>query len=588
MKRRTVARAGVLVAIALLAESLVSASPASAGPFQAASAAVGSDMGRLLEEGRALEQQRRWLSAIEHYEKGSRRWPDSAEIQQRLRTCEIHFDLARRYQDPSYLASLRKLSPDQVLDVYQEALNKIQSNYVDPVTPEQLTRLGVECLTIAIGDPEFQRVNLGRLPGGSGDPPDGRVRALGDRLRAEVGSSRVFSVADAQRAANQACDLAGRVAGLAPTPVVLEFVAGACHAMDSYSAFLSADRLAELYAMIDGEFVGLGIEVRADDKGLMIMNVLPGGPAERAGLKAGDRLVQVGAQRLAGLTTEQAANKLQGPSGSVAELWVVRGANRLGDSPAVRMVVERRAVNVKSIRDAQIADRATGVGYIKMTGFQKSTAAELDEALWRLHGQGMRALILDLRGNPGGLLSSAVEVSDRFLEDGPIVSTRGRAPGQSWTHFAQRPGTWRVPLVVLIDGDSASASEIVAGALKDQRRATLVGETTYGKGSVQSILPMRSTAAGLRLTTARFYSPLGHPYSHRGVSPDVPVRQEVAWRGVESGSGPASPPSSGLADARSAGDPGLDQAVRVARSLLAPPIGDRLPMPFTRPSHASR
>ena len=159
-----------------------------------------------------------------------------------------------------------------------------------------------------------------------------------------------------------------------------------------------------------------------------------------------------------------------------------------------------------------------------MTGFQKTSADELDRAIGSLRRQGMRSLVLDLRGNPGGLLNVAVEIAERFVEQGVIVSTKGRAPGQSQVYVSQGKAPLSLPLFVLIDHDSASASEILAGALKDHGRATLLGERSYGKGSVQSIFALRSAPAGLKLTTAKFYSPRNRPYSEQGVEPDVPVR----------------------------------------------------------------
>ena len=217
-----------------------------------------------------------------------------------------------------------------------------------------------------------------------------------------------------------------------------------------------------------------------------------------------------------------------------------------------------------SLEDVKILDPATGVAYVKIPAFQKTTAADLENALWDLHKQGMRSLIIDLRGNPGGLLTASVEVADKFIADGGIVSTRGRSEPENFSYRAHRPGTWRVPLVVLIDGDSASASEIFAGAIKDSGRGKIVGVRSYGKGSVQGIFPLGKSGAGARLTTAKFYSPLGHPISNVGVTPDVDVRTAgnnylVAFRGAE-GAPTATPATSDK-------DRTLQIAIGVARDL---------------------
>jgi carboxyl-terminal processing protease len=194
------------------------------------------------------------------------------------------------------------------------------------------------------------------------------------------------------------------------------------------------------------------------------------------------------------------------------------------------MSLTRRAVTVKSIPVARIIDPDNGVGYIQMNSFQKSTVQELDSALSHLKQRGMRSLVWDLRGNPGGLLTAAVEVLDRFISDGVLVSTRGRNAEQNSTYSAHRQGKWNVPLVLLIDGDSASASEIVAGAVKDHHRGVIVGRKSYGKWSVQEIHRLRGNC-GLRLTTAKFYSPQGHTLGKIGVRPDVELPEPEKPRG---------------------------------------------------------
>jgi carboxyl-terminal processing protease len=201
------------------------------------------------------------------------------------------------------------------------------------------------------------------------------------------------------------------------------------------------------------------------------------------------------------------------------ELTVSRGVE---NARSYRLA--RRHVEVESVAEAKLVDQAQGVGYIQLNGFQKSSLEELERAVENLQRQGMTRLILDLRGNPGGLLNVAVEIAERFIDNGVIVSTRGRAPGQSQVYRANSRAVWKMPLHVLIDHDSASASEILAGALKDHRRAVVVGERSYGKGSVQSIFSLRSAPAGLKLTTAKFYSPRNRPYSEQGVEPDLAVR----------------------------------------------------------------
>ncbi len=180
---------------------------------------------------------------------------------------------------------------------------------------------------------------------------------------------------------------------------------------------------------------------------------------------------------------------------------------------------------------SEIIEPNQGIAYIRITNFQKTTTEEVDRAMWTLSRQGMKSLIIDLRRNPGGLLEASVDLADRFLKQGAIVSTRGRNGVENRNYLAHEPQTWEIPLVVLIDGDSASASEIFAGAIRDHRRGTLVGQTSYGKGSVQGLFQTDTAAGGLRLTVSKFFSPLGHPISTFGVQPDVVINKEESEHG---------------------------------------------------------
>jgi carboxyl-terminal processing protease len=248
---------------------------------------------------------------------------------------------------------------------------------------------------------------------------------------------------------------------------------------------------------------------------------------------------------------------LRGTEGTLVE---VVARNPAGESRRLRLT--RRRVEVPSVDQVKIVDSQYGIGYFKLTSFQKTTSRDVDAALWKLHGQGMKYLIIDLRGNPGGLLKAAVDVADKFVFEGLIVSTRGRSPREDFDHKGEQAGTWRVPLVVLIDHDSASASEILAGAIRDHKRGTVVGMTSYGKGSVQGIFPLAASNVGIRLTTAKWYTPNGTAISGAGIKPDIAVA--TAAKDTNATTTIALKPIDGAKPLAS--DPYIQAALQVART----------------------
>ena len=533
-----------------LAAFLLFPLPLSAQQTAASTAPVAvaeTDVAELLNRGQRLESEHRWGEALTLYEDATRQHPTVRPIQQRLQLCRIHYDLARRYGDRTFRDTIAALSPRQALDLYSEVLLKIQAHYVDTPDWRRLADFGGTSLQVALADPLFIEANL---PGIS--------NAQIDRVRRELPTRVPTAQVNNRHAAIEAASAAARVChdelGLSEPAVVHEYVCGATNSLDPYSAFLTASQLNEVYSQIEGNFVGLGVELKADQGALLIVKVIPGSPAQRAGIVTSDRIIAVDGRSTAELTTDQAANLLQGKEGSYVNVT----AHTAGQQPR-QLRVRREHVDVPSIDDARIIDAGYGVAYVKLTCFQKTTTRDLDAALWRLHRQGMKGLIIDLRGNPGGLLNTAVEVVDKFVDRGTIVSTRGRSRQEDYTYSAREPGTWRVPLVVMIDGDSASASEIFAGAIRDFRRGRIVGATSYGKGSVQGIFPLNLANSGLRLTTAKFYSPKGYPYSGVGVKPDVQVVHRVARPNLDDTEQPG------------ATDEALDQALREARFQVAQP-----------------
>jgi carboxyl-terminal processing protease len=472
-----------------------------------------AEVSDVLLRGKQLETERRWGDALTHYEDAIHQYPGDTGLQRRFELTRLHYDLGRRYADHSFAAALGNLPFEKSLDMYSQVLLKIQAHYVDAPKWRDLLTRGCDGIEVALSEPVFIEKHV----------PARKRLAIEDfcrEVRKAMAARTVNSRTDAREAVAAAARLAQQRLEIRPTAVVLEYLCGASNMLDPYSTYLTPDQLNEVYAQIDGNFVGLGVELKPQDGGLLIVRVIRGSPAEAGGLRANDQIVSINGQPVRATSGDSAINALQGEEGSVVQLSVVtRGA-------APRQVtIRRRRIDVPSVDQVGIVDSERGIAYLKITCFQKTTARDLDAALWRLHREGMKSLVIDLRGNPGGLLVASVEAVDRFVERGTIVSTRGRSAQEDITYSAHSEGTWQVPLIVLIDQNSASAAEIFAGAVRDHHRGTIVGVRSYGKGSVQGIFPLEGYKAGVRLTTAKFYSPSGKPYSGVGVEPDVLVQR---------------------------------------------------------------
>ncbi len=502
----------------------------------------------VIAEGRPLEKSGRWIEALNHFDKAIRRYPDSPQLKQHRTLAHIHVDLDRRAADASYERATASVTRTQELAALQEVCLKIRTHHVDEPDWQHVAWRGTAGLDVAVTKTHFRQRHCA-------DATDEQINEFRHLLRSQVNKRPVRTRSEVVDLANFTARLANRQLRIPEVVVLSEYCTGAIASLDPYSSYLSEDQLNDVYSQIDGNFVGLGVELRATQNALEIVRVIPGGPAQRSGLLSGDRITAVDQQETETISSEKAADLLKGEAGTVVRV-------RIENADGVRDVaITRERVDVPCIENAKIVDTASGIGYFKLTSFQKSTSRDVDETLWRLHRDGMRSLIIDVRGNPGGLLSASVEVADKFLEQGTIVSTRGRDQREDWDYKAHRVGTWRVPLVVLIDDDTASASEIFAGAIRDHQRGTIVGERSYGKGSVQGIFPLTSIPSGVRLTTAKFYSPSGRAISNAGVTPHWDVH--VVARPTDQGN-----MISAKADGEPASnDPVMAAALKAARQL---------------------
>ena len=294
---------------------------------------------------------------------------------------------------------------------------------------------------------------------------------------------------------------------------------GVLQSLDPYSAYMSPESFDSMRTETSGEFGGLGIEVSMEAGVVKVISPLDDSPAYEAGVKAGDYIVKINEHQVQGKTLSEAVDLMRGPVGSDIEITV----RRIGERKALVFNITRKIIKIQSVKSKKIDKN---IGYIRLTAFNENSSSQVRKKIKEFDkDKNIKGYILDLRNNPGGLLSQAIKISDFFLSNGEIVSTKSRKENENRKWFANEGDILNgKTLVVLINNGSASASEILAGALKDHKRAILIGETTYGKGSVQSIIPLKNKGA-IRLTISKYYLPSGVSISEVGVDPDIEVSE---------------------------------------------------------------
>lgn len=428
---------------------------------------------------------------------------------------QIQRKLTSRYGNPAVVRLARSMSGQQSLEVYLEISGLIDARHLKPSTYDVRVKQAVKNLCQAMENPAFLQAN------GLGDDPS-RLDSFRRDVQHLTEGRAINGAEDAYQALQWTMQAGERDAGLRPAVVALEFIFGATDSLDKYSAFVPAMGKSSPSAELEDHIVGIGVEIKPDERGLLIANALPGGPAADAGLRGGDVIESINGQKVTGATLDSAVDLITGPAGSGVTLGVRR------DERVAEVKLVRRRVEVHSVSQAKMLEN--NVGYIKLEKFAQNSSEECDKALWDLYRQGMKSLIVDVRGNPGGLLTTAIQVSNKFVPSGTIVATRGRDASDNTVEYAHRGRAWQTPLVVLVDENSASASEIFAAAVQENRRGLVVGRRTYGKGTVQTHFPLQTVSGNLRLTTAQFFSPTGRTMAGAGVEPDVHVEAENMGR----------------------------------------------------------
>jgi carboxyl-terminal processing protease len=338
-------------------------------------------------------------------------------------------------------------------------------------------------------------------------------------------ASRIHNETDAREKVQEIAQAAMELK-LKPTVVIFEFAWGACNALDEYTSCLTPQQWIDLKGTAKGRYVGIGVKLSYNDqKQLVITRVFPDSPAFNE-LKPFERITHIDGKDVTKLEFHAAAALLQGEEGTAVELKVEPPVGEMAMMPelGVRVIkVQRGKVPIRSVEEPAFlalpgdSMDQPQIGYVRVNSFSDTTVQDLKSAILRLESSGMQVLVLDLRGNPGGSFPAGVKVAELFLKDGIIVCKQGRVKEE--THKANNPDAFTMPVVVLVDGETASAAEVVAGALKENNRARLIGQTTFGKGSIQTMIQFDKVPAGMRITVARFLSPTNQPYHGQGVAP---------------------------------------------------------------------
>ncbi len=486
----------------------------------------------------ASEQRGDWLEACRWYDEAYRRDRTRLDCRESYQRCLRQYHLQRRHRDPGYREALSRLPISQALDGYVEVLDRLSTCYVDRSRTDlnALFQEGLREIRFALDDSGFRKEYLTGVPAEAIKAFKKQLDSRPERNLKSYKEAReeVLSVV---RAAQQ--NGLGERPTLLSVVLILEFACGACNALDEYSLFLTPSQHSDAQAVRRGKAVGIGIDLVVVEGRLEISRVYPKSPAEEVGLNPRDRILKIDRQPVEHLPLEWLAERLRGEIASLVELEVQSPGQMPRPVKLVRRPVIAPSVEASILTES--ADSDTLLGYLRIYSFQDTTLHEVTEALARFQSYGIKGMILDLRGNPGGLFKSSVQVAELFLGAGVIVYSYSQPPLPNYrdprdqTQFKAWPdwprsdiaNPFTLPLAVLIDSETASSAEVLAGALRDSGRAQLFGQTTFGKGSIQGVIPLRKTPGGIRLTVAQLFSPTTRqPMNGRGVVPHVFVDPE--------------------------------------------------------------
>lgn len=468
-----------------------------------------------LKEGTDLLDANQWLEAKKLFEKALRSYPSDTRLQSAFSEARRRHEISVRYKDSSFAALASSASISTLSELFDDVFQNLEQFHVDHPGLAQLYKLGLAGVGDALKEEEFYNQNQ--------ISPVFSVQACKtfNTFQNDGIHNAIHSETDVKKLVWEIAQKLNQEANIPETATISEFLCSCVCSLDAYSSALTPMQVEDVFSIIDGRFVGIGVELKTE-RPTKIIRVIPGSPAENAGLREEDELLMINEISTQGLSSSEIGSLLQGKEGEKVSLLV---KNRNDETQ--KLVVSRRPIVVPSVEKIHVLETDDKIGYVKITCFQKNTTQELITAINELYKQHISCLIIDLRQNPGGLLQEAISVSDLFLPKGIIVQTQGRNGYHSFQ--AQSQNQFNIPLLLLVDSNSASAAEIFAGAMQDNNRAIVIGESSYGKGTVQAIVQLSNSSnqirpiAGLRITTEKFYSPKGKAYAGVGVTPDIKV-----------------------------------------------------------------
>ncbi|MDO4627835.1 MAG: S41 family peptidase [Planctomycetia bacterium] len=465
---------------------------------------------QVIRDGKRLEQECRWKNALMHYESAFRAVPTSEVLQSHYTRARVLCDIQKRYSMDSYIEAVGRMNGFQTRAFSEEFLRIFRSNYVHQMTYSDIFYREICCMEIALGNSTFCDRIL----------PTWRKTEV-EKFRQEmVKFSRSCVIQNQTDLQNAMVEISRRFKSKFnqnPSFLVLDGLLGFILTLDCYSEVLLNHQYQDLLTSVSGNMVGVGVEFRTENGITTISGLVPYSPAWKSDLQKKDIILGINDTPIQNWSLERVAEKMEGMQGEPIRLKV-----QTGNNPPRDVLLIREALTFSSIEHSMMIPDSENVGYVRLASFQFNSATDLHQALLRLKEQGMTKLVLDLRGNSGGTVPSAIAVSDLFLSGGVILQERNYERVRN--HHATMNTPWEnLPLVVLINEKSASAAEIFAGAIQERNRGILVGKRSYGKGTIQTILDIPGSNFVMRLTTANFFSPSGKRYNYVGIKPNHEV-----------------------------------------------------------------